>query len=108
MFFKHPFAIKINDEGAFSVKVSDKAKKDARLLNELAASTITKDNKNTDTTSHDISFISTVPESFLSTPRENPLKELDKVDLTLTSKVTNFDLKSCLVDLLTQSKFNSI
>lgn len=48
------------------------------------------------------SFVDSLPSINLSTPRENPLNELRKIDLTLTSEINEFDLKACLVDLITE------
>ena len=48
------------------------------------------------------SFADSLPSINLSTPRENPLNELRKIDLTLTSETNEFDLKACLVDLITE------
>jgi hypothetical protein len=62
----------------------------------------TREVQNTQTPLSVKSNISTVPGSLYSTPRENPLNNLEKIDLTLNLKTKNFDLKSCLVDIITE------
>ena len=47
------------------------------------------------------SFVSTLPESFYSSSREDILDEMNKVDMTLDSQLNTFDVKAYLVDLLT-------
>lgn len=48
------------------------------------------------------SYITTVPESFLSTPRDNPLDNLEKVDLTLENKLSHAQIRRYLIELLTE------
>ena len=50
------------------------------------------------------SIISTLPDSFLNTPRENPLTNLEKVDMTLSAKITKQDLKTYIVNWISQSR----
>ncbi len=57
------------------------------------------------------SFMSSLPDSFFETPRENPLANLKLVDLTIDSSVNQLDLRAYLVDwlsdsLATAAKFN--
>ncbi len=55
------------------------------------------------------SFVSTLPDSFYSSSREDILDEMNKVDMTLDSQLNSFDVKAYLVDLLTDCiYFNSI
>lgn len=53
----------------------------------------------------DVSFVSTIPESLYSTPRENPLVDLKKVDLTLSANINKADLKTYLINWISESKF---
>jgi hypothetical protein len=45
-----------------------------------------------------------ISNSILSTPRENPLSNLEKVDLTLSAKIDKNDLKNYLANWISQSK----
>ncbi len=53
-----------------------------------------------------MSVAESLPSLCFSSPRENHLNDLQKVDLTLNSDEFNhFDIKSCLIDLITECKF---
>jgi hypothetical protein len=85
------------------VKVNSKKKetKPKRITGELKKFiTIIEDKEVTSTAS----IISTLPDSFLNTPRENPLADIEKVDLTLSAKITKQDLKSYIVNWISQSR----
>ena len=56
----------------------------------------------------DVSFVSTIPESLYSTPRDNPLVDLKKVDLTLSANISKADLKTYLRNWISESKFFEI
>ncbi len=45
--------------------------------------------------------VSTIPSSLRSSPRENPLKDLSKIDLTLDSQINHEEIKETIIQLLT-------
>ena len=49
--------------------------------------------------------LSSLPSSIRSTPRENPFDNVNKIDLTLSSKIKNSDIKETIIQLLTDRIF---
>ena len=82
------------------MKSKKKDAKSKRIMNDLKRfRTIVEDKEVLSTTS----IISTLPDSFLNTPRDNPLINLEKVDLTLSAKISKNDLKTYIVNWISQS-----
>lgn len=82
------------------VKPKKKDPKEAKILRDLHR--LSKQHKDKQVASQ-ISFLSSIPGSLYSTPRENPLNDLTKIDLTLNSKISKEDIKAYLSDWISQS-----
>ena len=101
--YLYPFDISLEKNGLVNVVTKKKESKPKRLLGNLKFKTITEDREER-ISLLDASIVSTIPESLWSTPRENPMNNLEKVDLTLSSKINKNDLKNYLANWISQSK----
>ena len=90
-FLKRPFDVNLDKHGVYRVQSENKTNtlKVFQRAQEFDEKSIE-------------SFLSSLPGSFLETPRENPLADLKLVDLTLGSKINQLDLRSYLIDWLTE------
>jgi hypothetical protein len=96
---KHPFDIKLTRKGKFrfSKNLKDKEEKTVRI-NENQESEAATERSATEKAPTEVS---TVPSSLRSTPRGNPLRDLSKVDFTLSSQIDHAEIKETIIQLLT-------
>ncbi|CAF0852544.1 unnamed protein product, partial [Brachionus calyciflorus] len=101
--YLNPFNLKLNKEGVFvfdQIKLNKKKRKTEKMINridEYSESYYYMDPSNKPTQR-------SISHSLLSTPRENPLNNLEKVDLTLNTRFNQAQIHEYLVEILTAYK----
>jgi hypothetical protein len=108
---QHPFDIQLTKKGRFrfskGLKEAMRANMESKKANEaaeaaaLAAASELEEQSKHRSTADKSEMDKSMPDSLRSTPRENPLKILPKMDLTLDTQIKRADLKETLIQLLT-------
>ena len=99
--YLHPFDVRCDNNGVLRVYQPEKRLKQVNKLTINSKKDNELDFKSVD------SFISSVPSSFLETPRVDPLRDLKMIDLTLAANDNQIALRAYLVDWLTESLMNA-
>lgn len=103
--YLHPFDIKLNRRGQFrlakNVQESLKVEENMSVVEEKTGRLPTLPGGRERGSERGTSYADTLPESIRSTPRGNPLENLSKVDLTVSSKINREEIKETLIQLLT-------